>query len=137
MLKNNTYKQALNQNDKHLKDRVMVILGCIDSNIRSNYYTKIVEEKPESEYREFSNVALNSYMFDLLIEKSESNNEDHEKLVKKFKKCIFFIQTNVHSYIPENYGNTKFNNLVDEDCYKNITEIIGTTPDEYLNSIST
>ncbi len=53
-----------------------------------------------------------------------------------FLSKLQFIKENAHLYAPLiDHDKTKFSNLVHEDCYQELTKIIGMTPEEYLNSL--
>ncbi|MGX6960218.1 MAG: hypothetical protein ACIPMY_03045 [Rickettsia endosymbiont of Pentastiridius leporinus] len=81
---------------------------------------------------------VNSMIFDKVAEKYGTKDKS------AFKEYIHIIR---NSYTHEEYAGRvaagcetykvpKFDMLVNDDCYKELTEIIGVTPDSYLEGLS-
>lgn len=126
MLKNDTYKQNLNMN--------------IRGSLLHDFKEVIEYKKNDITYglltgsfgiHNYRMQDINSFIFDEIAKKYRINNKD------EFKKGISFIKENAHLYAPLiDHDKTKFSNLVHNDCYDELTKIIGMTPDEYLSSLS-
>ncbi|HJD66633.1 MAG TPA: hypothetical protein LFV91_06380 [Rickettsia endosymbiont of Bembidion nr. Transversale] len=124
MLKNDTYKENLNANirDSLLQD----IREVIEYKKNDITYGLLTGSFGIYNYRMQD---INSFIFDEIAKKYRNNKDE-------FKKGISFIKENAHLYAPLiDHDKTKFSNLVHDDCYQELTEIIGMTPEEYLNSL--
>ncbi|WP_395477166.1 hypothetical protein [Rickettsia endosymbiont of Pantilius tunicatus] len=125
MLKNDTYKQNLNTNIRDLL--LHDIKEIIEYKKNDITYGLLAGSFGISNYRMQD---INSFIFDEIAKKYRINNKN------EFKKGISFIKENAHLYAPlVDHDKTKFSNLVHNDCYDELTKIIGMTPDEYLSSL--
>ncbi|WP_419234746.1 hypothetical protein [Rickettsia endosymbiont of Nabis limbatus] len=125
MLKNDTYKQNLNTNIRDLL--LHDIKEIIEYKKNDITYGLLAGSFGIYNYRMQD---INSFIFDEIAKKYRINNKN------EFKKGISFIKENAHLYAPlVDHDKTKFSNLVHNDCYDELTKIIGMTPDEYLSSL--